>query len=93
MVGRKPARKVRLLAADEGIVEMLLNGELSDLGNLSVVELDFIDGAGRMRLGCQGRTKDGRGRAVFESSIMSIWIADKMSHISLIRFINRFIFC
>ena len=46
MVGDEAARKLRLLAAAEGVVEVMLDGELADLGDLGVVDLDFAHGAG-----------------------------------------------
>src|SRR5216683_468805 len=45
MVGNEAAGKVRLFAAVERVIEMLLNGPLADLGNVGVVKLDLVGGA------------------------------------------------
>jgi hypothetical protein len=39
------ARKFRLLAALDRVVEVVLSGPLADVGNLGVVDLDFVVGA------------------------------------------------
>jgi hypothetical protein len=45
-VGDEPAGKRRLLDAQGNVIEMLLDGELADLGDAGVIDLDFV---GRMR--------------------------------------------
>jgi hypothetical protein len=42
MIGYQPARKVRLLAADEGVIRMQLKRPLTDLGDLGIVDLDLV---------------------------------------------------
>src|SRR3984893_17922931 len=42
MIGNDPALEVRFLEAFDRVIEMKLEGPLSDLGNLGVVDLDLI---------------------------------------------------
>ena len=42
----EPAGKGRILHPERNVVEMLLDGELADRGDASVVDLDFV---GRLR--------------------------------------------
>jgi hypothetical protein len=49
MVWNETSGKVRLLAPDEGVVQMQLEGPLTNLGDLGVVDLDLIDSVRRNR--------------------------------------------
>jgi hypothetical protein len=46
MIGDEPAREIRLLATDEGVVVMQLERPLSNFRDLGVVDLDLVGGAG-----------------------------------------------
>jgi hypothetical protein len=54
MVRGQPAREVRLLAPAEGVVEMMLNGELAEIRDFGVIELNLVDSAGWTRMQRQG---------------------------------------
>src|SRR6202165_1759129 len=55
MIRDQCARKLRLGAALQNVVEMLLKGPLADLGDLGVVDLDFVRGQSCSRLRCDNR--------------------------------------
>ena len=47
VVGDQPAGKIRLGAALDRVIEMMLRGPLADFGDLASVDLDLVIGAGR----------------------------------------------
>src|SRR5205085_7706312 len=55
MVGYEPAGKFRLGAPAKRVIEMLLKGPLPDLGDLGVVDLDFVRRQSCARLNQEGR--------------------------------------
>jgi hypothetical protein len=60
VVRREAAREARLIVAEKGVIQVLLDSELSDLGNLRVIDLDFIDRLRRRRLHQDRRQDCGR---------------------------------
>jgi hypothetical protein len=72
-MGDEATGKIRLLAAEEGVVQMQLHRPLPDLGNFGIVDLDLIDGMGRERIGDE---QNRRNDASSESG-KHFWLVDR----------------
>ena len=49
MIGNQTAREIRRPMAIERVVEMILSCELTDLSDLRIIDLNFIDRRGGLR--------------------------------------------